>query len=110
MHFLLLLPALKHCVTMEMGIFCLPRTVQYQTCLYIAADLRQSKIEREEWREKENTQDEIDCISLCYRGLYLRGLNPVLYEMEYIYEYIYIYTYNIQLRFNFKAAMNLFIL
>lgn len=29
----LLLLALKHCVTMEMGIFCSPRTVQHQNCL-----------------------------------------------------------------------------
>lgn len=100
----LLLLALKHCVTMEMGIFCPPRTVRHQNCLYRAADWRHSKIGRHKRRERIRRIKQILSASASEAPRF----KSCLYEMEYIW--IYIYTYNIQLRFNFKAIVNLFIL
>lgn len=97
----ILLLALKHCVTMEMGIFCPPRTVQHQNCLYRAADRRHSKIGRHKWRERIRRIKQILSASASEAPRF----KSCLYEME-----LYIYTYNIQLRFNFKAIANLFIL
>lgn len=84
----LLLLALKHCVTMEMGIFCPPRTVQHQNCLYRAADRRHSKIGRHKWRERICRIKQI----LSAFASEAPRFKSCLYEMElYIYKYIYIH-------------------
>lgn len=82
----LLLLALKHCVTMEMGIFCRPRTVQHQNCLYRAADWRHSKIGRHKRRERICRIKQI----LSASALEAPRFKSSLYEMEYIWIYIYI--------------------
>lgn len=96
---------------MEMGIFCPPRTVQHQNCLYRESCRLEAQQDSEVQMERKNMPDKTDFISHCYRGLYLQDLNPVymkwnIYGSIYIYS---IYTY-IQVRFNFKATANLFIL
>lgn len=83
---LLLLLALKHCVTMEMGIFCPPRTVQHQNCLYRAADWRHSKIGRYKRRERIRRIKQILSASASEAPRF----KSCLYEMEYIWIYIHI--------------------
>lgn len=77
---------------MEMGIFCPPRTVQHQNCLYRESCRPEAQQGSEVQMERKNMPDKTDFISHCYsRGLYLQDLNPVYIKWN-IYGSIYIYT------------------
>lgn len=88
---------------MVMGIFCVPRTVQHQSCLYRAAVWRHSQ------DSKAQMEKEYAGYSRFYQsGLYPGGLNPVYMKWNICINlsiYIYMYTY-MQLRFNFMATAN----
>lgn len=115
MHILSIAPGLTTLCYYGNGHFLLTKDIPTSKLFVLRCRL-EAQQDREAQMERKNTQDKTDFIILCYRGLCLQGLNPVYKKIEYIYGSlyiyinIYIYTYNIQLRFNFKATANLFIL